>query len=61
MKARISNNTGGQEFSADTLAEIAKQTGDFVRLLIRRGRTNIKIEISEVTDVTQTAAVLGSA
>lgn len=46
MKVRISNNTGGQELSADTLAELAKQTGDLVRLLIRRGRTNIKIEIS---------------
>lgn len=49
VKVHISNNTGGQEISGDTLAEVAKQTGDLIRLLIRRGRTNIKIEISEVT------------
>ena len=51
INVRISNNTGGQDISADTLAEAAKQTGDLVRLLIRRGRTNIKIEISEVETI----------
>jgi len=50
IKVCISTNTGGQELSTDTLAELAKQTGDLVRLMIRRGRTNIKIEISEVKE-----------
>ena len=54
MKVLISNNTGGYEISGDTLATVAKQTGDLVRLLIRRGRTNIKIEIFEVLDAPTT-------
>ncbi len=46
--ARVSSNAGWTELAphADR-GELAKQVADHIRLLIRRKRTNIKIEISE--------------